>query len=54
MFVLLIEGAFEVCNEMASSGMVYVKSFMKIGRGVQAICMKFCMYIKVPKPISMA
>jgi hypothetical protein len=28
--------------EMASCGMIYVSSFMKIGRGVQAI-LRFCL-----------
>jgi hypothetical protein len=41
--VLLTEGIYEVAIEMASCGMIYVPSFMKIGAGVQAIlrcCLK--------------
>jgi hypothetical protein len=34
---LLIVGIYEVCREMASCGMIYIPSFMKLGIGVQAI-----------------
>jgi hypothetical protein len=37
MLVLLIKGIYGVAVEMASCGMIYVPSFMKIGTGVQVI-----------------
>jgi hypothetical protein len=35
--VLLIEVAYEVCLEMVACGITYTPSFVKTGRGVQAI-----------------
>jgi hypothetical protein len=32
--VLLMGGIYEVCLEMASCGIIYISSFMKIGSGI--------------------
>jgi hypothetical protein len=42
MLLLLVEGIYVVTVEMASCGMIYVASIMKIGTEVQAI-LRFCL-----------
>jgi hypothetical protein len=37
----VLAGTYEVGLEMASCGMIYIPSFMKIGTGVEAI-LRFC------------
>jgi hypothetical protein len=42
MLVLLIEGIYKYAVRVASCGMIYVLSFTRTGRGVQAI-LKLCL-----------
>jgi hypothetical protein len=40
--VLVMDGTYEVRLEMGSGGMMYIRSLMKTGTGVQAI-LRFCL-----------
>jgi hypothetical protein len=42
MLVLLIKRIYKYTVEMASCGMIYIRSFVKTGTGIQAI-LRFCL-----------